>query len=93
MPCSTPKIISNGGTATAAISIKEGLTAVTTVQGSDPDGDKPLSTRSSGALTAISSRSTPRRALSPFPHRPITASRPTWREQFYDWWFKWLMGH
>lgn len=39
MPVSTPIITSNGGAATANITLKEGATAVTTVQATDADSD------------------------------------------------------
>ena len=40
MPGNSPTITSNGGAATASISLAEGLLAVTTVVGNDADGDK-----------------------------------------------------
>ena len=49
----TPSIISNGGGATAAVSVSENSLAVTTVVGSDPDGTSTLYAVAGGADAAF----------------------------------------
>ena len=72
-----PTITSNGGGDTAAVSIAENTTAVTTVTATDPDAGQTLSYAISAGRMQPSSQSTRRRARSPSRRPRTSRPRPT----------------
>ncbi len=72
-----PTITSNGGGATAAVSIAENTSAVTTVVATDPDAGQSLGYSIAGGRTRRCSRSTRSPARWPLSRRLISRLRPT----------------